>query len=83
MGHHVHELRLDFRFPSLSLKPLPEGRHDYNRDSCHSTSDGQYAMRGIYPQALPALCVANWLLAVVIRTIDPSADTGEAKPSAC
>jgi hypothetical protein len=29
MGHHVHELCLGFRFPSLILKPLSEGRYDY------------------------------------------------------
>jgi hypothetical protein len=28
-GHHVHELCLGFRVPSLSLKPLSEGRYDH------------------------------------------------------
>src|SRR5690349_17231879 len=29
MGHHVHELCLGFRFPSLRLEPVSEGRYDY------------------------------------------------------
>ena len=57
MGHHVHELCLGFRFPSLSLKPPSEGRYDYIALVPLDFRPARTPCAEIYPQALPEFCV--------------------------